>query len=189
MVRKKLEFTLLLNDLKVLNIELHNKKLKLNHIKKFFNEELTKYMLEHNLKFENNNIIDNIEQIIDDKVQNIEEPKNLVSEKDTKKLYRDIVKLTHTDKNIKSENKEYLTELYIKASNNKDIDNLLLIADELNIDYSNYITDENITLLNDKINIIKTQNLNIEYQSEWIWFYNTSEELKKLMFLNFIKKK
>jgi hypothetical protein len=154
-----------------------------------------------NLKEVYDKIVNNkIDQIIKNKKYNSEIDKNLHNEevpkkndnnfqetnKSTKlkKLYREIVKLTHPDK----VNNKKLNNIYIKATssyNNNDITSIYSICDNLNIDYE--IDDEDNYLISDKIKNIKQKIEFIESTFTWRWIYSKSQEEKDNIILKFIK--
>lgn len=91
-----------------------------------------------------------------------------------KKLYREIVKLTHPDK-ISSHK---LNEIYIKATkayNQNDIIETYCLCVELNIDFE--IDESERVKINEKIDELKNRIVFMETTLTWKWF--KSEEIEK----------
>lgn len=106
--------------------------------------------------------------------------------KDTKKIYRDIVKLTHPDK----VNDEVLKQIYIDASllyENDDIIGLYKICDKLNIEYK--INENDIDFLNNKIKEIKSKISFLESTFTWKWLNSEDESKRNEIVLTFINMK
>lgn len=105
---------------------------------------------------------------------------------DVKKIYREIVKLTHPDK-IKDKK---LNDFYIKSTelyNNNDKIGLYKICDELGIAYD---IDENDTdFIEDKINTLKKKINFLESTFTWKWFNTKDEKTKERILLDFINLK
>lgn len=121
------------------------------------------------------NIIDELEE----KVESNEDSTNI------KKLYRQIVKLTHPDK-VKNKS---LNSFYIDATeyyNNNDLFGLCLIAIKLDIDISKQDIDSNKIeeLISSEKNKIKF----IQSTYSWLWFEADSKQKDKIV-LSFIKNK
>lgn len=101
-----------------------------------------------------------------------------------KKLYRDIVKLTHPDK-IKSEK---LNDLYIKATSfydKNDLAGIYIICDEIGIEYE--FDEEDNVLISDKINTLKQRISFMEQTFTWKWFYGKDQQEKNNIILTYIK--
>jgi hypothetical protein len=102
---------------------------------------------------------------------------------DVKKIYRDIVKLTHPDK-VKNEK---LNEFYIKSTdlyNNNDKIGLYKICDELGISYD--IDENDADIIEDKINNLKRKINFLESTFTWKWFNTRDEKLRDKILLDFI---
>jgi hypothetical protein len=113
------------------------------------------------------------------------EIKNEIS-KDTKQIYREIVKLTHPDK-INNIN---MNELYIEATNlynNNDKLGLYKICNKLNIDV--YLLDTDEDLIKGKIKDVYSKINFIESTFTWKWFNEESKENKDEIIKHFIKVK
>lgn len=129
-------------------------------------------------------IEDESEVITDDnqEIEDIEE-NNIVDIKSSKikKLYREIVKLTHPDR----VNNQELNDLYIKSTNmydNNDLASIYAICNELNIEYEIDEDDaDNITM---KIKTLKDRIVFVESTFTWKWHYSqTQQEKDNLVFL------
>lgn len=105
---------------------------------------------------------------------------------EVKKVYREIVKLTHPDK-IKDKR---LNDYYIKATdlyNDNDKIGLYKICDELGIEYQ---IDENDTeIIEDKINTLKRKINFLESTFTWKWFNTKDEKSRERILLDFISLK
>ena len=103
-----------------------------------------------------------------------------------KKLYREIVKLTHPDK-VKS-NKH--NELYIKSSKYYESGNkigIYSICNELEIEYE--IEEDDVVLISEQISNLKSKINFLESTFAWQWYNCEDEILKSQILLNFIKLK
>ncbi len=140
---------------------------------------------------------ENIENTTESNTEETEQEKQNYSEEDNtqneskepisqelKRIYREIVKLTHPDK-IK---KKKLNDLYIKATQYYESHNkigLFKICDELGIYYDLQEEDEGhiykrIYELKQKINFL-------ESTFTWKWFNSQSDEEKNQILINYIK--
>lgn len=102
-----------------------------------------------------------------------------------KKLYREIVKITHPDR---TDNEGYV-EFYRQATKAMEEYNLFIIYDicnKLNILYS--LDDEEKYILKVKINDKKQQLKNIENSFIWLYFHAKDEEEKNRIIQMFIEK-
>lgn len=101
-----------------------------------------------------------------------------------KKLYREIVKLTHPDK----VNKKSLNDLYLVATGYYDSNDqigIYKICTELDIDYD--LDDEDNQIIESKIEELRRRIEFLESTFTWQWI-NTSGEKEKLeMLLNYIR--
>lgn len=131
---------------------------------------------------ENKNVQDDIPSIEEE--QKNDEDKANISQ--IKKLYREIVKLTHPDK-VKS-NKH--NELYIKSSKYYESGNkigIYSICNELDIEYE--IEEDDVILISEQISSLKNKINFIESTFAWQWYNCEDEMLKSQILLNFIKLK
>ncbi len=101
-----------------------------------------------------------------------------------KKIYREIVKLTHPDK-VESVD---LIELYMQAQDAYeayDLFELYFIAKELKLNFK--LTLEENRILIDLIEFKKTEIKNIESSFIWIWLNSEDDIEKEKLITNFIK--
>jgi hypothetical protein len=132
---------------------------------------------------------DDVSELIDEderqesEVEKVEETKEVISPK-LKKLYREIVKLTHPDKvKIKK-----LNDIYIKATDFyelKDKVGIYKICSELNIDCE--IEEEDEVFISTKIDSLKKRIVFLESTFTWKWSKTKSEEEKNQILINYIK--
>lgn len=112
--------------------------------------------------------------------------KKVVSD-NIKKLFREIVKITHPDKTIKKNNKKELNDLYIsakKAFDESDIYEILKICDRLSIKWvidiqEKLVLEENLIKKREKIKSIESSYI-------WIWITSETQEEKDEIVNNFI---
>lgn len=103
-----------------------------------------------------------------------------------KKLYRDIAKLSHPDKNTNSQ----LNEIYLKATKYYNEENevgLLTICNELNIQYES--NPDDISLIKERINQFKNKINFLESTFTWKWYYCEDESQKKQILLSYVTSK
>jgi len=121
-----------------------------------------------------------------DTSQNEEKIEDTESISIIKKLYREIVKLTHPDK-VKNKN---LNDIYLKATKFYDESNkigIYSICGELNINFD--IDEDDILLINEEIKKIQEKISFIESTYTWRWYNCKDEVLKNQIMINFIKLK
>lgn len=100
-----------------------------------------------------------------------------------KKIYREIVKITHPDK-IKDKK---MNDIYIKSTelyNNDDKIGLYKICDEINITYQ--IDESDIDIIEDKINTLKRKINFLESTFTWKWLNTKDSNQKDKILLDFI---
>ena len=126
----------------------------------------------------------------EDKPDDIEEDEEKVKNKQhisqLKKLYREIVKLTHPDK-IKNKR---LNELYLKATKYYDDNNkigIYAVCNELSISYE--ISDDDVNLITSEIKKYNQKISFIESTYTWKWYNCDDQEQKNQIMLNYIKLK
>lgn len=134
----------------------------------------------------------------EENIKDIEEENNKESDDDTetknidnkskkiKKLYRDIVKITHPDK-VKDEE---LNEMYIKATDyyeNNDILGIYKICNDLKIEYDIDPNDEFI--LKSKIEQLKRKIEFLQSTFTWKWVNAKDDSEKEGIIMKFIKMK
>jgi hypothetical protein len=101
-----------------------------------------------------------------------------------KKLYREIVKLTHPDKvSMKSLNDLYL--MATKYYDNNDKIGIYKVCTELEIDYD--LDDEDNQIIESKIEDLKRRIQFLESTFTWQWINTNGDKEKTEMLLNFIK--
>ena len=132
-------------------------------------------------------VSDNIredERIEEDK-QEEEENKEIVSHK-LKKIYREIVKLTHPD----IVKKKHLNELYIEATmyyDNNDKIGIYKICSQLEIEYE--IEEDDEEYISTKIDSLRKKIGFLESTFTWKWYKTEGEEERNQILINYIKLK
>jgi len=137
------------------------------------------------LNIEENEDRDKEENIIED---DVDESPESIKQKEVisaiKKLYREIVKLTHPDK-IKDTK---LNNLYLRATEYYDEGNkigIYAVCNELNISYE--ISDDDINLIYDEIKKYQQKINFIESTYTWKWYNCQNPTEKDQIMLNYIK--
>jgi len=115
-----------------------------------------------------------------------EDPETEENTKSTKlkKLYREIVKVTHPDR---VKNKK-LNELYIKATgmyDRNDLAGIYSICSELRIDYE--IDENDAENINMKIRTLKDRIGFVESTFTWKWHYSKSQQEKEQLIFLYIR--
>lgn len=130
------------------------------------------------------------EEISQDYISQIEEiQKNDEDKKNVpqiKRLYREIVKITHPDKEKSNKYKE----LYIKSSKYYESGNkigIYTVCDELNIDYE--LEENDVDLIQNQISDLKNKINFLECTFAWQWYNCEDEMMRSQIVLNFIKLK
>lgn len=142
-------------------------------------------------KFEETDIFDQViepeeseEKKTDEILEETEIIKEKINNKEIKKIYREIVKLTHPDR-VK---KKHLNEIYIKATDYYEKNNkigLYKICTELDIEFE--LIDEDENYINQKITELRQKINFIESTFTWKWFNSQSDEEKNQILMNYIK--
>lgn len=132
----------------------------------FFKEKFT----ENNI--EENKPITKFSQILETSVLT---PK----QKELKRIYREIVKLTHPDKMLNhSENdKERRLVIYQESKEfykNNDLSNIIYCADELGIKYDISLVD--LEIIKKDIDIFKQKTMMYEKATYWKWYNDNKDE-------------
>jgi transcriptional regulator of heat shock response len=132
----------------------------------------------------------NQEEILQDDISQIEELQKDDEDKKNvsqiKRLYREIVKITHPDKAKSNKYKE----LYIKSSKYYESGNkigIYTVCDELNIDYE--LEENDVDLIQNQISDLKNKINFLECTFAWQWYNCEDEMLRSQIVLNFIKLK
>jgi hypothetical protein len=101
-----------------------------------------------------------------------------------KKLYRDIVKITHPDK-TKSKK---LNDTYIKATilyQKNDLSGIYSICNDLKIDYD--LSEEDATNITSKIKTLKDRIVFVESTFTWKWHYSQSDQERDQIIFTYIR--
>lgn len=182
-----------INDLKISKIIMEYNLLKTDEelIKEIINTNQQEFLKKINIEL--NKIDKNLLKTpgIKNPVSSIKtEPKINIDEVDNntkvklKKIYKEIVKLTHPDKIINEE----LNQLYIDSKDAYDSYNLFelyFIAKKININFKLTITETNI--LNELIESKKTEISKLESSFVWLWINAKNETEKTQIITNFLK--
>lgn len=182
-----------INDLKISKIIMEYNLLKTDEelIKEIINTNQQEFLKKINIEL--NKIDKNLLKTpgIKNPVSSIKtEPKINIDEVDNntkvklKKIYKEIVKLTHPDKIINEE----LNQLYIDSKDAYDSYNLFelyFIAKKININFKLTITETNI--LNELIESKKTEINKLESSFVWLWINAKNETEKTQIITNFLK--
>jgi hypothetical protein len=99
-----------------------------------------------------------------------EDEKTSALKESVKKLYRQIVKMTHPDKTMHKNNKKELGELYIRAKKamaTMDVYELLTICDKLDIEYKIDINQK--VMLQENLEKKKIHIKSLEESFIWLW--------------------
>lgn len=141
-------------------------------LKEIYNEKVD-LQLNQNILKNTLEIIDSIgEESIDEKDPNV------------KKLYREIVKLTHPDKS----NDKVLNEIYLNASKYYNIDDkigIYKICSYLGIDYE--LDDDDSQIIEEKIDNFKRRIKFLENTFTWKWLQTDDDREKNELMINFIR--
>lgn len=145
-------------------------------------------LLEKALKSFDENLkeIENIDEVEVDDFEDWDSEEIVDGGSNLKKLYREIVKLTHPDiiKNKK------MNELYLKAGKYYESGNkigIFAICNELNIPYE--ISNDDIQSIISEIQKYREKIHFLESTYTWKWFYCQDEESKKTLIVDFINQK
>jgi hypothetical protein len=161
-------------------------------LKKIYDDKITEKINKtiEKIQKKSNDETEKLDENVQDDISSIEEEHKNDEDKTNisqiKKLYREIVKLTHPDK-VKS-NKH--NELYIKSSKYYESGNkigIYSICNELDIEYE--IEEDDVILISEQISSIKNKINFIESTFAWQWYNCEDEMLKSQILLNFIKLK
>lgn len=196
---RNLELKKLLKELEFTQIEFDYKTELLVEVDREFNDEIINF-LEKNpdvsevyYKKSNDRIqtaIDNkfsesfrIESEVDGDIESSQNTQIVTSPK-VKKLYREIVKVTHPD----SINKKNLNEIYLNATKYYNLNDKIAIyriCSELNIEYEMDEDDE--FEIKSKINEIRSRSFFLETTYAWKWYQSKTEVEKNRVMIDFIR--
>ena len=153
-----------------------------------FLEEINKFLDKNDelKRLYNDKINTKLEELINNQKIEITQENDKIETKDnqTKKIYREIVKLTHPDKTNDINN----NEIYIKSTEyykNNDIISLYKICDELNIKFE--LSDEDIPNIESNIKQLKDRINFIESTFTYRWTSANDKE-KNNIILEYIRK-
>lgn len=100
-----------------------------------------------------------------------------------KKMYREIVKLTHPDK----VDDDKLNQMYIEASKfyeEDDLFSMYTMYEQLGISYE--VEDNEIGILTEKISMLRQKIELLESTTTWVWYSANDEDFKRDMVLRYI---
>jgi hypothetical protein len=128
-----------------------------------------------------------ISDIPEEKIEFTERKELSPKEKEIKRIYREIVKLTHPDKlyNHTEADKEKRLKIYKEATvyyRNSDLSNIIYYADELGIKYDISIID--VEIIKKDIEIFKQKANMYENSIYWKWYNENKNESLLNIFLN-----
>jgi len=161
-------------------------------LKKIYDDKITEKINKtiEKIQKKSNDETEKLDENVQDDISPIEEEHKNDEDKTNisqiKKLYREIVKLTHPDK-VKSNKYK---ELYIKSSKYYESGNkigIYSICNELDIEYE--IEEDDVILISEQISNLKNKINFIESTFAWQWYNCEDEMLKSQILLNFIKLK
>lgn len=163
-------------------------------LKDKYNEKLDETIKNNiNDKIEKDKIKESGEDLEDSEKEDSEEIENKEvgsdkqqPSKKIKKLYREIVKLTHPDR---VKDKE-LNDIYIEATvyyDSGDKIGIYKVCNDLNIYYD--IDEEDESFISLKIEEMKKKISFLESTFTWVWFNAESDKQKEEIILNFIQRK
>lgn len=170
-------FQKLKHQISYLYIELDELQENLDHARKIFYDKMVEYCSRESLELpfkkreEDKNHDDNSKQI--------------------KEIYREIVKLTHPDKNkeLPEKENEHMTDLYHQASEGKEtgsFQKIINVAMDLDINLQE-INPEILNTIEVEIKNIYERIVDIKKDVMYIWFY-APKEIQKAMFEHITKK-
>jgi|SaaInlV_165m_DNA_1040744.scaffolds.fasta_scaffold29088_1 hypothetical protein len=138
---------------------------------------------EDNIEEDGEDVSDLVDEDERQEVEEVEEDRGVISPK-IKKLYREIVKITHPDK-VK---KKKLNDIYIKATdfyNLNDKIGIYKICNELSINYD--IEEDDELFISMKISSLKKRIVFLETTFTWKWTRTENEEERNQILINYIK--
>jgi hypothetical protein len=134
--------------------------------------------------FIQNNILKNTEEVIELSSDSEEVVIYEAKLPKVRKLYREIVKLTHPDKI----NKKNLNDLYLTATryyDNNDKIGIYRVCTELNIDYE--LDNEDNQIIESKVEELKKRIEFIESTFAWQWVNTKSDRVKNEILIDYIR--
>ena len=124
------------------------------------------------------------EQNVDQNTENIEgETKTIDENPALKKIYREIVKITHPDKTTDSR----LNDIYVRAGisyNGNEAIELYSICDQLGIKYD--VAEKEIEMMRIRISEIKDRIGMLESTNTWVWYHCEDQRIKDEIILRYV---
>lgn len=152
-----------------------------NHpeLKEIYDEKIDNHIQQSILR-NTEEVIELFESEIEEEIIPYEDPKL----PKVKKLYREIVKLTHPDK----VDKKSLNDLYLSATkyyDNNDKIGIYKICTELDIDYD--LDEDDNQIIESKIEDLKRRIQFLESTFTWQWINTNGDKEKTEMLINYIR--
>lgn len=148
-------------------------------LKEIYDEKIDNHIQQSILR-NTEEVIELFESEIEEEIIPYEDPKL----PKVKKLYREIVKLTHPDK----VDKKSLNDLYLSATkyyDNNDKIGIYKICTELDIDYD--LDDDDNQIIESKIEDLKRRIQFLESTFTWQWINTNDDKEKTEMLINYIR--
>lgn len=191
---KRLEVKKLLKELDFIQSDFDYKNEMISQADTDFINSVNQFLLDYPelKKIYDKKISDKLDEVIQKKIENIKSEKIEEVEEDkeishkTKKLYREIAKISHPDKIQDTK----VNELYIQASKFHKDDNIigiLSICNELDIEYE--LDEEDIDIISETLERVKSKIVFLESTITWKWLNNKNTDVKKQMILQYIQNK
>ena len=194
---KKLELRKLLLDLNYWKSENEIKRDIISSSDQIFKDNIEQYLKENSdIKKMYDKILDkkasNIQKVIENnynKIEINEKKVNKIENPLLKKVYRDIVKITHPDKigsDVGKREKNRRQKVYILATDSyksNNISDILQYAYDLNIDFE--LDESNLKVVEKTIENYKKQSSFLEDTISYKWYHSNEKERNKII-LNFL---
>jgi len=148
-------------------------------LKEIYDEKIDNH-IQQSIQRNTEEVIELFESEIEEEIIPYEDPKL----PKVKKLYREIVKLTHPDK----VDKKSLNDLYLSATkyyDNNDKIGIYKICTELDIDYD--LDDDDNQIIESKIEDLKRRIQFLESTFTWQWINTNGDKEKTEMLINYIR--
>lgn len=152
-------------------------------LKEIYDSKITE-KLNESIKNSENKTDEVPEDLVVDEVDTENDLKEKELTNELKKIYREIVKITHPD--IVKVKK--LNDLYIKATNFYDDRNkigLYQVCDDVGIKYE--LTEKDADIIEDNINSLKKKINFLESTFTWKWYNTDDESQKTKILLDYVK--
>lgn len=194
----KLELRKLLLDLNYWKSEVELKKDIIDEIDIVFKQSIDDYLQENE---EIRKSYEKIKNIKDTKIQSLIDKNSTSIKKDEKKVtkiknpllrrvYRDVVKLTHPDKmdeSVSERERKKREKIYVQVTESYKSNNLtdvLQYAYNLDIDFK--LDDDNLKIVKESVKNYQNQSSFLENTISYKWYYSDERNRNKII-LNFIK--